>query len=176
VGIGNTTLAAAMAASLLGLPVEDAVGLGAGGDSATLSRKRAVVEAALARVAREHADDTDDPVAILAALGGPEVAYLTGVVRGAAAAGSLLVIDGLVTATAALAAVALEPAVGAHLVAGQESREQAHHAVNTSLGLEPLLSLRLRSGEGVGALLALQLLVTATAVRAGAGRVTEPEA
>jgi nicotinate-nucleotide--dimethylbenzimidazole phosphoribosyltransferase len=104
------------------------------------------------------------------------VAYLTGVVRGAAAAGSLLVIDGLVTATAALAAVALEPAVGAHLVAGQESREQAHHAVNTSLGLEPLLSLRLRSGEGVGALLALQLLVTATAVRAGAGRVTEPEA
>jgi nicotinate-nucleotide--dimethylbenzimidazole phosphoribosyltransferase len=172
-GIGNTTVAAALAASLLGLRAEDAVGLGAGGDHATLARKRAIVEAALARAARVHAGELGDPVTTLAAVGGPEVAYLTGVVLGAAATGSLVVVDGLVTATAALAAVALEPAVAAHLVAGQESREQAHRAVNTHLGLEPLLSLRLRSGEGVGALLAVQLLRTASAVRAQAGRVTE---
>jgi len=70
-------------------------------------------------------------------------------------------------------AVALEPAVAAHLVAGQESREQAHRAVNTSLGLEPLLALRLRAGEGVGALLAVQLLQTAAGVRAETGRVRE---
>jgi nicotinate-nucleotide--dimethylbenzimidazole phosphoribosyltransferase len=174
VGIGNTTVAAALAASLLGLRAQDAVGLGAGGDRATLDRKRATVEAALDRALREHGDDLGDPVTTLAALGGPEVAYLTGVVLGAAAAGSLVVVDGLVTATAVLTAVALEPAVAAHLVAGQESREQVHRAVNTQLGLEPLLSLRLRSGEGVGALLGVQLLRTASAVRAQAGRVTEP--
>jgi nicotinate-nucleotide--dimethylbenzimidazole phosphoribosyltransferase len=63
--------------------------------------------------------------------------------------------------------------VAAHLVAGQESREQAHRAVNAHLGLEPLLSLRLRSGEGVGALMAAQLLLTAAAVRSQSGRVEE---
>lgn len=170
VGIGNTTVAAALVSYQLGLPVGDTVGLGAGGDSATLARKRASVDAALARVRSADADLTD-PVAVLAALGGPEIAYLTGVTLGAVAAGSLVVLDGLVTGTAALAAVAMEPAVAAHLVAGQESREQAHRAVNVHLGLEPLLSLRLRSGEGVGASLAVQLLRTAAALRNQAGRV-----
>ena len=112
-------------------------------------------------------------MATLAALGGPEIAYLAGVTLGAAEAGSLVVLDGLVTSAAALIAVAMEPAVAAHLVAGQESREQAHRVVNAQLGLEPLLSLRLRSGEGVGALLAVQLLRTAAALRSQAGRVTE---
>ncbi len=170
VGIGNTTVAAALVASRLGLPVAEAVGLGAGGDSATLGRKRATVTAALTRAASAHAD-LEDPIVALAALGGPEIAYLCGVVLGAAEAGSLVVLDGLVTGAAALVAVALEPAVAAHLVAGQESREQAHRAVNTHLGLEPLLSLRLRAGEGVGALLAVQLLQTAAGVRAATGRV-----
>ena len=170
VGIGNTTVASALVASRLGLAVDEAVGLGAGGDSATLGRKRAAVAAALARAASAHAD-LEDPLVALAALGGPEIAYLCGVVLGAAEAGSLVVLDGLVTGAAALVAVALEPAVAAHLVAGQESREQAHRAVNTSLGLEPLLALRLRAGEGVGALLAVQLLQTAAGVRAETGRV-----
>ena len=170
VGIGNTTVAAAVVASRLGLPVAEAVGLGAGGDSATLGRKRAAVTAALTRAASAHAD-LEDPIVALAALGGPEIAYLCGVVLGAAEAGSLVVLDGLVTGAAALVAVALEPAVAAHLVAGQESREQAHRAVNTYLGLEPLLALRLRAGEGVGALLAVQLLQTAAGVRAETGRV-----
>jgi nicotinate-nucleotide--dimethylbenzimidazole phosphoribosyltransferase len=172
VGIGNTTVAAALVAGRLGLVAEDAVGLGAGGDSATLARKRTTVDAALARAASAHAD-LGEPIVSLAALGGPEIAYLSGVALGAAEAGSLIVLDGLVTAAAALIAVAIEPAVAAHLVAGQESREQAHHLVNGQLGLEPLLSLRLRSGEGVGALLAVQLLRTAAALRSQAGRVTE---
>jgi nicotinate-nucleotide--dimethylbenzimidazole phosphoribosyltransferase len=159
-----------LVAGQLGLSVGDAVGLGAGGDSATLARKRVSVEAALARVRSADAD-LADPVVALATLGGPEVAYLTGVTLGAAAAGSLVVLDGLVTGTAAVAAVGLEPAVAAHLVAGQESREQAHRVVNMHLGVEPLLSLRLRSGEGVGASLAVQLLRTAAALRNQAGRV-----
>ena len=159
-------------ASRLGLEVDDAVGLGAGGDAATLGRKRAAVGAGLARASAVHAD-LGEPLVALAALGGPEIAYLAGVALGAAAAGSLVVVDGLVTAAAALVAVALEPAVASHLVAGQESRERAHRVVNAHLGLEPLLSLRLRSGEGVGALLAAQLLLTAAAVRAQSGRVSD---
>ena len=72
--------------------------------------------------------------------------------------------------------MALEPAVAAHLVAGQESREQAHRLVNVHLGLEPLLSLRLRSGEGVGALLAAQLLKSGAGLRAQRRRVVEEAA
>jgi nicotinate-nucleotide--dimethylbenzimidazole phosphoribosyltransferase len=173
VGIGNTTVAAALAASRLHLAAAEAVGLGAGGDAATLERKRTVVEAALNRATKEH-PDLDEPMVALAALGGPEIAYLTGVILGAAASQSLIVLDGLVTSSAALVAVALEPAVAAHLVAGQESRERAHRLVNAHLGLEPLLSLRLRSGEGVGALLAAQLLRSAAGLRAETGRVVEP--
>jgi nicotinate-nucleotide--dimethylbenzimidazole phosphoribosyltransferase len=172
VGIGNTTVAAALVACRLALPAEEAVGLGAGGDSATIGRKRAAVAAALARAASIHSD-LADPMVALAALGGPEIAYLSGVVLGAVEAGSLVVLDGLVTGAAALVAVALEPAVAAHLVAGQESREQAHRVLNAYLGLEPLLALRLRAGEGVGALLAVQLLQTAAGVRAQTGRVHE---
>jgi nicotinate-nucleotide--dimethylbenzimidazole phosphoribosyltransferase len=172
VGIGNTTVASALVARRTGLAVDDAVGLGAGGDSGTLARKRAAVSAALARAAVAHAD-LDTPMVALAALGGPEIAYLTGVTLGAAEAGSLVVVDGLVTATAALTAAALEPGVVAHLVAGQRSRERAHGAVNTQLGLEPLLSLRLRAGEGVGALFAAQLLRAAVGVRAQTGRVRD---
>jgi nicotinate-nucleotide--dimethylbenzimidazole phosphoribosyltransferase len=173
VGIGNTTVAAALVADRLGLEVDDAVGLGAGGDSATLARKRAAVDAALTR-ARAGRGGPADPMVSLAALGGPEIAFLTGVTLGAAEAGSLVLVDGLVTAAAAVLAVAMEPAVAAHLIAGQESRERAHRAVNVHLGLEPLLSLRLRSGEGVGALLAMQLLRTAAAIRVHGGRTTEP--
>jgi nicotinate-nucleotide--dimethylbenzimidazole phosphoribosyltransferase len=172
VGIGNTTVAAALVAARLGLAVHDAVGLGAGGDAATLERKRTVVADALARAAAVHRD-LDDPLVALAALGGPEIAYLVGLVLGAAASGALVVLDGLVTSSAALVAVAVEPAVAAHLVAGQESREQSHRLVNIHLGLEPLLSLRLRSGEGVGALLAAQLLKSGAALRAQTARVQE---
>jgi nicotinate-nucleotide--dimethylbenzimidazole phosphoribosyltransferase len=83
------------------------------------------------------------------------------------------VLDGLVTSVAALLAVRAAPAVQAALVAGQRSRERAHHAVLTDLGLEPLLDLRLRSGEGVGACLAAQLLLTTLRARQAIARVTE---
>jgi nicotinate-nucleotide--dimethylbenzimidazole phosphoribosyltransferase len=174
VGIGNTTVAAALVAARLALTPLDAVGLGAGGDAATLDRKRAVVGQALSRAAATHLDLVD-PMVALAALGGPEIAYLAGVVLGSVQTGSLILLDGLATSAAALVAASLEPAVAAHLVAGQESREQAHQLVNAQLGLEPLLSLRLRAGEGVGSLLAAQLLRTAAGLRAETGHVAEPK-
>ncbi len=80
-------------------------------------------------------------------------------------------LDGLATSVAALCAVRAEPGVAAHLVAGQRSREKAHSAVLEALGLEPLLDLRMRSGEGVGAVLSSQLLTSGLRLRALAGKV-----
>lgn len=169
-GIGNTTVAAALAAALLDLPADVAVGLGAGADSDMVARKVSVVHRAVERVRRAHGPGPLDARAALAALGGPEVALMTGVVLGAAEAGAVTVLDGLATSVAALVAVRLEPGAAAYLVAGQRSRERAHALVLEHLGLEPLLDLRLRSGEGVGAALASRLLLGAWETRRCTGR------
>jgi len=171
VGVGNTTVGAAVASALLGVSAEVTVGLGAGADSAMLARKREVVAAALARSAAEH--DLQDPLAVLAAVGGPELGLLVGVVLGAAEVRSLVVLDGLLTSVAALVATALEPAAAACLVAGQRSRERAHPLVLQHLGLEPLLDLRLRAGEGAGACFAAGLLLAGLRVRRETGQVAD---
>lgn len=173
VGVGNTTVAAALACALLDLPPADLVGLGAGSDTDILQRKVEVVDAALRRVrarvsvglARLPSPD------LLVALGGPEFAVLTGVVLGAARAGAAIVLDGLATTVPALLACRMEPAVQAFLAAGQVSRELGHRVVLAELGLEPLLDLRLRAGEGVGACLATGLLLSGVQIRRSAGRV-----
>jgi len=170
VGVGNTTVAAALSAVLLGLGASEAVGLGAGGDSETLERKRWVVESALAR-ALARPGGLDGPFDALAVLGGPEFVVLAGLVLGVAQRGGAIVLDGLATSVAALCAVRAEPGVAAHLVAGQRSREKAHSAVLEELGLEPLLDLRMRAGEGVGAVLSSQLLTSGLRLRALAGKV-----
>ncbi len=175
VGVGNTTVAAALASSMLGLSPRDSVGLGSGGDAETLARKEAVVAAALAR-AGGRAGAGATPLEVLGALGGAEIAVLTGVVLGVAARGGALVLDGLATSIAALVAIRLEPGAAAHLVAGQRSRERAHGLVLAELGLEPLLDLRVRAGEGVGALLALGLVTHALATRANTARVEDHRA
>jgi nicotinate-nucleotide--dimethylbenzimidazole phosphoribosyltransferase len=165
VGIGNTTVAAALAAALVEMDPAEAVGLGAGADSAMVRRKREVVASALERARAAHGLSLRRPEVALAALGGPEVALLAGVTLGAAGARAPVVLDGFVTSVAALVAVRLEPAAQSALVAGQRSREAAHGRVLVELGLEPLLALRLRAGEGVGACLAAQLLLTAVRAR-----------
>jgi nicotinate-nucleotide--dimethylbenzimidazole phosphoribosyltransferase len=107
---------------------------------------------------------------VLRRLGGGEFAVLTGVVLGVAEAGGVVVLDGLATSVCALAAVRLEPAVAAHLVAGQRSRERAHALVLTELGLEPILDLRIRAGEGVGAALAAGVLKDGMELRRSVAR------
>jgi nicotinate-nucleotide--dimethylbenzimidazole phosphoribosyltransferase len=173
VGIGNTTVAAALTSALLGLPPRASVGLGAGADSEMLERKRQVVEQALGRAGTAYGAGLAKPLVALAAVGGPEFCVLAGAVLGAASVGAVVVLDGLATSVAAVAAVALEPGSAAYLVAGQRSREVAHAAVLQHLGLEPLLDLRLRAGEGVGAALAVGMLLSAVQVRRGMGR-TQP--
>jgi len=174
VGIANTTVAALLGSVLLGLEPEQVVGLGAGGDAETLERKLGVVRAALDRVRPLGGIDRASAQGVLARVGGPELALLTGLVLGAAEAGSAVVLDGFATSTAALVAARLEPGVVAHLVAGQRSRERAHGLILDELGVEPLLDLRLRAGEGVGAALATQLLGTAIRVRAATARTSAP--
>ncbi|REF29478.1 5,6-dimethylbenzimidazole synthase [Calidifontibacter indicus] len=160
VGVGNTTVAAALTCALTGAAAADVVGLGSGADADIVARKTEVVAAAIDRLG-----DTDDVHRMLAAVGGPEFAVLTGVVLGAAGAGRPVVLDGLATSVAALAAVGIEPSVQAYLIAGQRSREKAHGLVLRRLGLEPLLQLRLRAGEGVGACLAAGMVLQGMAAR-----------
>jgi nicotinate-nucleotide--dimethylbenzimidazole phosphoribosyltransferase len=170
IGIGNTTIAAALTAVLLDRAAEEVVGLGAGGDAATLDRKRAVVGAACARTRRDQRAEID-PITALGAVGGPEFAVLAGIVLGAAGRGAALVLDGLATGVAALCALRLEPGVAPHLIAGQRSRERCAPIVLAELGCEPLLDLRLRAGEGVGAVLAAGLLAAGLEAHAGTARV-----
>jgi nicotinate-nucleotide--dimethylbenzimidazole phosphoribosyltransferase len=171
VGVANTTVAAALACALLDTDPATVVGLGAGADTAMLDRKRTVVAAALRRSRTVHAAALRDPLVAVAALGGPEFAVLAGVVLGAAALRAVVVLDGLATCLAALLAVRLEPAAAACLVAGQRSRERGHEPVLTQLGCEPLLDLRIRAGEGVGACLATTILRQGLTTRAATARV-----
>lgn len=166
VGVANTTVASALAAGFLGLTPSEVVGLGAGADSEMVARKREVVGAALERFRISESS-------VLAALGGPEFAFLAGAILGAAEQRAVIVLDGMATGVAALAAVEMEPGVAAFLVAGQRSREKAHGAVLERLGLEPLLDLRLRAGEGVGAALAARMLLDASRIRSGIGKTSK---
>ena len=164
VGIGNTTVAAALATALLDLIPASAVGFGSGADTEMVERKVAVVAAAVQRW-RERSNSSHDAINILSVLGGPEFALLCGVALGAAGAGGVVVLDGLATTVAAALACTIDPAVSAHLVAGQRSNERAHAEVLRFLGLEPLLDLRLRAGEGVGAVLATRLILDGLELR-----------
>jgi nicotinate-nucleotide--dimethylbenzimidazole phosphoribosyltransferase len=171
IGVANTTVAAALACGLLGADPAEVTGLGSGADAAMLDRKRHVVAAAVRRARSARPALDEDPMVALAELGGPELAVLAGVALGAAQSRAVVVVDGFAVSLAALVAVRLEPAVQACLVAGQRSRELGHALVLEHLGCEPLLDLRLRAGEGAGAVLATGLLLDGLAVRRGTARV-----
>ncbi len=153
-GIANTTAAALLVCAFTGADPERATGRGTGIDDATLARKTAVVRAALAR----HRPDPADPVGVLAAFGGAEHAALAGFVLGGAARRVPVLLDGVNAGAAALAAAALDPGALAYCVAGHRSAEPGHRLALAHLGLDPLLDLGLRLGEGTGAVLALPLL------------------
>ncbi len=157
-GIGNTTPAAAVIAALTGRPAAEVTGRGTGVDDATLARKVAVVDRALTVHAGALAAG---PRATLAAVGGLELAALTGFVVGGAAAGVPVVIDGVIADAALLVAERLVPGVAARCVAGHRSVEPGAAVVLDELGLEPVLDLGLRLGEGTGACLALPVLESA---------------
>lgn len=159
IGIGNTTTSAALFCALLDVDARHAVGRGSGLDAQGMVRKRAVVDAAVARH-REAAPD-GDVLDLLAGLGGLELAGLVGAMEAAHALRVPVMLDGFATCVAALFAVRLRPRCREWLFAGHRSAEPAHMRALTELGLEPLLDLRMRLGEGSGAALALPLVEAA---------------
>lgn len=160
-GIGNTTSAAALTAALLGVSAAKVVGRGTGVDDAGLERKRRAVAAGLAR----RPLTPDDPLDALRSVGGLEIAALVGFYLEGAARGAALLLDGFIATAAALAAARLRPHVAERMVAGHRSAERAHALQLRALGLEPLLDLGLRLGEGSGAVAALPLVRAAAAVQ-----------
>jgi nicotinate-nucleotide--dimethylbenzimidazole phosphoribosyltransferase len=157
-GIANTTPSAALVASLTDRPAAAVTGRGTGIDDLLLTRKTALVAAAAARARYQHGSD---PVPILAEVGGLEHAALAGFVVGAAALHVPVVVDGVIAAAALLVASRLVPGVEQCVVAGHRSVEPGASAVLAELGIEPMLDLALRLGEGTGALLALPLVEAA---------------
>lgn len=152
-GIGNTTASAALTSVLAGAPVPAVVGRGAGLTEAALKRKRRLIEEALVL----HSLDPGDPLGVLAAVGGFEIACLAGIAWGAAAHRVPVVLDGFVTSAAALVACRLKPGIRPYLIASHRSVEPGHAVILQALGLAPLLDLSMRLGEGTGAALGLSL-------------------
>jgi nicotinate-nucleotide--dimethylbenzimidazole phosphoribosyltransferase len=154
-GIGNTTSASALTAALLGVDASLVCGRGTGLDDAGVAHKVETVRQAL------EVNRGEDP---LTALGGFEIVFLAGLALGCAANGTAVLLDGFITTSAALAATRIDPAVRDVLIASHRSPEPGHALVLEALGLEPLLDLELRLGEGSGAALALPLLCASIAI------------
>lgn len=156
-GIGNTTPAAALIAVLTDSDPSSATGRGTGVDDATWGHKVSVVAAAVSRAGR----DREAPVRLLARIGSPDIAAMTGYLAQGARRGVPVVLDGVVSCAAALVAAQLLPGASAWWCAGHLSTEPGAALALEKLGLRPLIDLDLRLGEGTGALLALPLLAAA---------------
>jgi nicotinate-nucleotide--dimethylbenzimidazole phosphoribosyltransferase len=159
-GIGNTTPAAAMVAAGLGLPASEVTGRGTGIGDDALRTKTDVITAALAR-AGERAGD---PIETLAALGSADLAATTGYLLEAARSGTPVLLDGLMSVACALTADRIEPGAATWYAAGHRSTEPAQSMALEKLGLEPLLDLDLRLGEGSGAVAAVPVVRSAVAL------------
>lgn len=166
-GIGNTTVAAALAAALLGGTGAEWVGRGTGVDNAGLARKAKAVDAGLAR------HPSRDPLRVLANLGGREIAAMAGAMARARTLRIPLILDGFIASSAALVLHAVTPSALDHAIAGHLSAEGAHGRLLAALGKEPLLSLGLRLGEGSGAALAIGIVKAAVACHSGMSTFAE---
>ena len=159
-GIGNTTTSSAVLSALLGLPPAEVTGRGAGLSNAGLRRKVAVIERALA----VNRPDPEDALGALHKVGGLDIAALAGVFIGGAVHRVPVVIDGFISAVAALTAAQLCPAAKDFMLASHVSGEPAGRLVLDALGLEAPIQARLSLGEGTGAVALLPLLDMALAV------------
>jgi len=157
-GIANTTSASAVSAALLGVDARQVVGRGTGIDDDRLRRKITVVECAVARCVG------GDWRAVASEVGGFEIIGLAGAMLAAARHRIPIVLDGFIVAAAALLASRIAPAIIDYCIASHVSQERGHPTVLSALGLEPLLDLGLRLGEGTGAALALPLLEAASRI------------
>jgi nicotinate-nucleotide--dimethylbenzimidazole phosphoribosyltransferase len=160
-GIGSTTPCAAVTSALLDIAPDASIGRGTGIDDVTLLRKRDAVAAAIERI-----DWSTDPLHVVGAIGGADLATMTAMLLAAAARRTPVLLDGVVSCTAALVAARIAPGARDWWVAGHRSSEPAQRAVLDELGLLPVVDLELRLGEGTGALVALPIVQMAIATLA----------
>lgn len=160
-GIGNTTSAACLAMLLADVPLDEAVGRGAGAGDEVLLTKQRVVQSAVQRACRADADRSQHAIASVAGL---EIVAMAGFFLGARDAGMTILLDGYVTTAAALIAETLAPGCARSMIASHLSAEPGHRRALKALGLSPFLEWELRLGEGTGALLLMPLLDAAAAI------------
>jgi nicotinate-nucleotide--dimethylbenzimidazole phosphoribosyltransferase len=161
-GIGNTTPSAAILAAFGGITPAAAAGRGTGISDQRLVRKIEVIEQAL----QTNLPNPEDPMDVLAKVGGLEIAGLTGLILGAAASRKPIVIDGFISTAAALTAARLAPAAKGYMIGSHLSGEQGHALLVKEAGISPMLGLDMRLGEGTGAVLAFHLVEAAVKIMA----------
>lgn len=159
-GIGNTTAASAITAALTGASVSRVTGAGTGVTGTALEKKKSVIEAVLAK----HTLRISEPLNILRSVGGLEIAAITGLILGCARHRIVTVIDGFIATSAAAIACTLQPKLRGYLIAGHQSQEPGHRILLDYLGLQPILQLNMRLGEGTGAVLAFSIVETAVKI------------
>ncbi|HVP00085.1 MAG TPA: nicotinate-nucleotide--dimethylbenzimidazole phosphoribosyltransferase [Bryobacteraceae bacterium] len=159
-GIGNSTSAAAIFSAFSGLDPSETAGRGTGLDNAGLTRKIDAIRRGLAI----HSPDPRDPLGILAALGGFEIAAIAGLILGAASKRRVVLLDGFITCAAAIVARAIQPASLDYVVFSHRSAEKGHAKMLEFLSARPLIELDMRLGEGSGAALGIGLLEAAVKI------------
>lgn len=159
-GIGNTTPASAIVGAITGMPIERVTGIGTGIDADGLRRKTAVITQAL----QVNQPDPADGLDVLAKVGGFEIGAMAGAMLAGAAAGIPVLVDGFITGSAALLAATLSPTAKHYMIGAHQSTEPGHSATMSYLGLEPLLDMHMRLGEGTGAVLAMNVVEAAARI------------
>jgi nicotinate-nucleotide--dimethylbenzimidazole phosphoribosyltransferase len=159
-GIGNTTPSSAIAAVYSQASLPAIVGPGVGLNDAGVKRKIDAIKTALII----NQPDPADPIEVLAKVGGLEIAAMTGLILGAAACKTPVVIDGFISGASALIACKLAPQVKDYIIASHLSEEPGHKIVLEAMGLEPMLRMRMRLGEGTGAALAFNIIEAAVRI------------
>lgn len=167
-GIGNTSVAAAIYAALYGGGAETWCGMGAGATGPLLDSKKAAVDRALARVG-----EISDPLEILQRLGGREIAAMAGAILAARSQNVPVLVDGFVATAAAAVVAAMDPAAIDHCRFAHVSAEAQHRRALERLGARPLLDLDMRLGEGTGAALAMGLVKSAVQCHRGMATFAE---
>jgi nicotinate-nucleotide--dimethylbenzimidazole phosphoribosyltransferase len=168
VGIGNTTASAALIAHFAEASAQEVTGRGSGIDDATYLRKVEIVAQLIAKTKVE-----EDPITVLAQIGGLEIAALTGYILRATSLQIPVVLDGVITLAAATVAHAIKPDTTKFLIAGHCSSESGSTIALKHLGLNPILDLDLRLGEGTGALLSIPIIRSACQVISKMARISD---
>ncbi|MFN3661031.1 MAG: nicotinate-nucleotide--dimethylbenzimidazole phosphoribosyltransferase, partial [Brevinematales bacterium] len=159
-GIGNTSSASLVLSALFEISIGDMVGKGTGVEGERYEHKRKV----LTEVFHKREWRRDDPLSVLEAFGGLEIAGMVGFYIGAASVGKAFVVDGFISTAAFAVAVSLFPSVVEYAFLGHLSEEKGHRMVVDRLGMKPILSLGMRLGEGTGAVLSVSILRAAASL------------